>query len=98
PAISSLFPYTTLFRSGLEALEHDPRFATNSDRLANRAALNALIEERFEDRTVDWILDRLNAAGVPCGRVRTIEEVLRDPQLAARDRKSTRLNSSHVKI
>lgn len=69
---------------GLEALEHDPRFATNSDRLANRAALNALIEERFEDRTVDWILDRLNAAGVPCGRVRTIEEVLRDPQLAAR--------------
>ncbi|HEX7087940.1 MAG TPA: CoA transferase [Vicinamibacterales bacterium] len=70
---------------GLEALEHDPRFATNSDRLANRTALNALIEERFRDLTVDWILDRLNAAGVPCGRVRTIEEVLRDPQLAARD-------------
>ena len=26
----------------------------------------------------------MTAAGVPCGRVRTIEEVLRDPQLAAR--------------
>ncbi len=69
---------------GLDALEHDPRFETNSDRLANRAALNARIEEHFRDRTVDWILDRLNAAGVPCGRVRTIEDVLRDPQLAAR--------------
>jgi CoA:oxalate CoA-transferase len=26
----------------------------------------------------------MTAAGVPCGRVRTIEEVLRDPQLVAR--------------
>lgn len=69
---------------GLEALEHDPRFATNSDRLANRAALNALIEERFKDLSVDRILDRLHEAGVPCGRVRTIEEVLRDPHLASR--------------
>jgi formyl-CoA transferase/CoA:oxalate CoA-transferase len=69
---------------GLEVLEHDPRFATNSERLANRAALNALIGECFRERTVDWVIERLSAAGVPCGRVRTIEEVLRDPQLAAR--------------
>ncbi len=33
---------------------------------------------------VDSIIDRLSSAGVPCGRVRTIEEVLDDPQLAAR--------------
>jgi crotonobetainyl-CoA:carnitine CoA-transferase CaiB-like acyl-CoA transferase len=70
--------------TGLEALEHDPRFAGNTERLANRAALNALIVERFRHETVDALIGRLSAAGVPCGRVRTIEEVLADPQLAAR--------------
>jgi crotonobetainyl-CoA:carnitine CoA-transferase CaiB-like acyl-CoA transferase len=69
---------------GAEALEHDPRFARNTDRLANRAALNACIHDLFNDQTVDSLLERLAAAGVPCGRVRTIDQVLRDPQLAAR--------------
>jgi crotonobetainyl-CoA:carnitine CoA-transferase CaiB-like acyl-CoA transferase len=69
---------------GADTLEHDPRFATNSDRLANRAALNDEIRALFEQQTVSAIIDRLTAAGVPCGRVRTIEEVFADPQLAAR--------------
>jgi crotonobetainyl-CoA:carnitine CoA-transferase CaiB-like acyl-CoA transferase len=69
---------------GAGALEHDPRFATNTDRLKHRAALNAAIHELFRDATVDSLIERLTAAGVPCGRVRTIDEVLRDPQLAAR--------------
>lgn len=64
--------------------EHDPRFATNTDRLTNRSALNAAIAALFEDKTVDWVMDRLTSAGVPCGRVRTVEQVLADPQLAAR--------------
>ena len=38
----------------------------------------------FEIDPVDSLIERLTAAGVPCGRVRTIEQVLRDPQLAAR--------------
>ena len=70
--------------TGLEALERDPRFATNSSRLENRGALNESIRASFATQTVDALLDRLGAAGVPCGRVRTIEEVLVDPQLAAR--------------
>ena len=69
---------------GAEALEHDPRFASNTDRLANRAALNARICDLFKDQTVDSLIEKLNAAGVPCGRVRTMEQVLSDPQLAAR--------------
>jgi crotonobetainyl-CoA:carnitine CoA-transferase CaiB-like acyl-CoA transferase len=69
---------------GAEALEHDPRFATNSDRLANRHALNEAIVALFRERTVDSLIERLFAAGVPCGRVRAIEDVLGDPQLAAR--------------
>ena len=70
--------------AGAEALEHDPRFRTNSDRLRHRSALNDAIHALFRDRTVNSLIERLTAAGVPCGRVRTIEEMLRDPQLAAR--------------
>ena len=33
---------------------------------------------------MDTLIERMSASGVPCGRVRTIDEVLRDPQLAAR--------------
>jgi crotonobetainyl-CoA:carnitine CoA-transferase CaiB-like acyl-CoA transferase len=70
---------------GAEGLEHDPRFATNSDRLAHRSELNARITDLFRYRRVDDLIDALTAAGVPCGRVRTIEQVLADPQLAARN-------------
>ena len=70
---------------GAEALEHDPRFADNTARLENREALARAITERFATRTVDALLERLKGAGVPCGRVRTIEQMLADPQLAARD-------------
>jgi crotonobetainyl-CoA:carnitine CoA-transferase CaiB-like acyl-CoA transferase len=70
---------------GLEDLEHDPRFATNSDRLAHRVALNEHIHHAFETRRVDELMERLTSAGVPCGRVRSIDDVLRDPQLAARN-------------
>ena len=69
---------------GAGELEHDSRFATNGDRLQNRAILNEKICELFKDQTVNSLIDRMTAAGVPCGRVRTIEEVLRDPQLVAR--------------
>jgi len=70
---------------GAESLEHDPRFVTNSDRLKNRDALNELIRPMVATETVDSLIERLSAAGVPCGRVRSIEEVLQDPQLAARN-------------
>jgi crotonobetainyl-CoA:carnitine CoA-transferase CaiB-like acyl-CoA transferase len=69
---------------GAAELEHDPRFATNSDRLANRHALNGIIRDLFRDRTVESLIDSLMSAGVPCGRVRTIDQVLQDPQLEAR--------------
>ena len=69
---------------GAADLEHHPRFANNSDRLANRIELNARIRALFRHETVDALLAKLGAAGVPCGRVRTINQVLSDPQLAAR--------------
>ena len=70
--------------AALEAPEwaEDPRFADGPARSANRAALNALIAERTRLRgSADWV-ERLNAAGVPCGPINSIDQVFADPQVS----------------
>jgi len=70
----------------LEARElaNDPRFADNAGRMANLAALVALLEPKFKARaTADW-LARLEAAGVPAGPVLSVGEMQADPQARAR--------------
>jgi formyl-CoA transferase/CoA:oxalate CoA-transferase len=63
----------------------DPRFATNRDRVSHYESLRTLLAARIKARPrAEWI-ERLVAAGVPCGSVRDVGEVLRDPQLTARD-------------
>ena len=56
-------------------------FRSNDDRVRNRRAMNAAIEQRLEvgRQRVIWI-EKLNAAGVPCDRVMTLPEVFADPQ------------------
>lgn len=53
----------------------DRRFATNVDRVAHRDVLTAEIEAAMADGDVDAWLARLIDAGVPAGRVRTLDEV-----------------------
>jgi crotonobetainyl-CoA:carnitine CoA-transferase CaiB-like acyl-CoA transferase len=65
-------------------LPGDPRFATNTGRLQNRADLVAIVETQIASWTVDEFLSRLESFGVPCGRVRSIDQALADPQVAAR--------------
>jgi crotonobetainyl-CoA:carnitine CoA-transferase CaiB-like acyl-CoA transferase len=65
-------------------LPDDPRFATNTGRLQNRAALVAIVEAQISPWTVDQFLARLESRGVPCGRVRSIDQALADPQVDAR--------------
>jgi crotonobetainyl-CoA:carnitine CoA-transferase CaiB-like acyl-CoA transferase len=69
---------------GDDRVAADARFQTNTDRLTNRPALKAAVESVFATLTVDEILARLRARQVPCGRVRTIEQAIADPQLRAR--------------
>jgi crotonobetainyl-CoA:carnitine CoA-transferase CaiB-like acyl-CoA transferase len=69
----------------LEHLSSDERFATNRARVTNYEALRPLLAARLRGGTrADWV-GRLRPAGVPCGSVRDISEVLRDPHLEARD-------------
>ena len=70
--------------TGLDQLVTDPRFATNTDRVKNRPALKTLIEGVFGTWSVDEVVTRMERAAVPCGRVRTVEEAVADPQVEAR--------------
>ena len=64
----------------MEALAERAEFATNADRFANRAAINAEIEARTVRQTTAHWIEVLNAAGVPCGPVMNLAEVFADPQ------------------
>ena len=68
----------------LTDIADDPRFATTADRVANRDALGALLTERLRTEPRDHWVERLNAAGMPCGPVLTISEMLQHPQVVAR--------------
>lgn len=66
-------------------LTNDARFADNGARMKNLPALIEILTARFRTRaTSDW-LTRLEAAGVPAGPVLSIGEMLRDPQVLARN-------------
>jgi CoA:oxalate CoA-transferase len=70
---------------GLEALIADPRFAELSDRIAHNAELKIAIEAVLAgDDTTVW--DRkLAQAGIPCGPLRSPDDLLSDPQLGLRN-------------
>ncbi len=80
--------------AGLDALARDERFATNRARVVHHDELRPLLADRLraESRAV-WI-ERLTAAGVPCGSVRDFAEVFADPQIAAREMVQTAEHAS----
>jgi crotonobetainyl-CoA:carnitine CoA-transferase CaiB-like acyl-CoA transferase len=64
----------------LAPLLADARFATNPDRVTNRAALSQAIEQRLATLSTAEVIDRLESAEVPVGPIYTLEEVFADPQ------------------
>ncbi|PYM99701.1 MAG: formyl-CoA transferase [Candidatus Rokuibacteriota bacterium] len=70
--------------SGHPEWEHDPRFATNRDRVANRPALMALVGDVMKTRTTDEWLSRMQAEGVPAAPILGVDRVLEDPQVKHR--------------
>ncbi|MDT9594077.1 CoA transferase [Nocardioides zeae] len=70
---------------GLTALLDDERFAGNAERMAHRDDLVAAIERVTGDLPTDTVIERLQAAGVPCAPIQTYDQVFADPALEARD-------------
>ena len=54
--------------------------------MKHRDVLVPIIVELTASRTVAHWMDVLGAAGVPCGRIRTVAEVCTNPQLTTRGR------------
>ena len=65
---------------GALGLQVEDRFATNALRVANREALGPLIAAQTEVFTMQGLMQALEAAGVPCGPVNTIDQVFEEPQ------------------
>jgi crotonobetainyl-CoA:carnitine CoA-transferase CaiB-like acyl-CoA transferase len=61
----------------------DPDFRTNADRVRNRARLNALISVVVAGAARGTWLAKLDAAGVPCAPVLSIDQVVAQPQTRA---------------
>ncbi|GEL24274.1 CoA transferase [Pseudonocardia sulfidoxydans NBRC 16205] len=62
---------------GLDRLADDPRFATNSDRVAHRAELAAALGERLRQAPAASWAARLTDAGVPAGVVNDVAGAFR---------------------
>jgi itaconate CoA-transferase len=62
----------------------DPRFATNERRSADRAELEAIIEEVFAGATRAEVEAKLEAADVPFARLSSVADLAAHPQLASR--------------
>ncbi|MDA3857780.1 MAG: CaiB/BaiF CoA-transferase family protein [Roseovarius sp.] len=65
---------------GQPDLATDPRFDSNSNRVANRAALDAIIAPVFGGETRDDMAERLRHARIAYGRVSTMEDLAEHPQ------------------
>ena len=70
---------------GIAELPEDTRFATNRQRVSGYDQLRPLVADRLRTRPRQYWIERLTAAGVPCGSVRNFQELFADPQLAARE-------------
>jgi CoA:oxalate CoA-transferase len=70
---------------GREELLEDPHFATNALRAENHAALQPIIAQIAETKTVREWIDIMEKAGVPCGPINTIDLVVANPQVQARE-------------
>jgi crotonobetainyl-CoA:carnitine CoA-transferase CaiB-like acyl-CoA transferase len=66
-------------------LPEDPRFATNRQRVTVYDQLRPFVADRLRTKPRQHWIERLNAAGVPCGSVRNLQELFDDPQLEARE-------------
>src|SRR5947209_12477284 len=82
PPISTLFPYTTLFRS----TSVRPRRSVNAERGVDESAAEGLSRNGYLERHGLGRDDALRVPGLPA------------VEGAVEDRKSTRLNSSHANI
>ena len=70
---------------GVPEWAEDPRFVKGRDRLINREAIEAMMQDLVRGLEAKPLIDKLVALGVPAGPVNTVKDVFADPFVAARE-------------
>ncbi|WP_029001082.1 CaiB/BaiF CoA transferase family protein [Azohydromonas australica] len=70
---------------GRDDLGNDPALADNAGRVKRVAEIDAAIEAWTQTRTVAEVMEVLNGARVPVGKVYTARDIVEDPHYRARD-------------
>jgi formyl-CoA transferase len=66
---------------GRKDLLEAPQFKGQENRAKNRAQLNELLNQALRARPSHEWVEKLNAAGVPCGPIYSVDQVFADPQV-----------------
>jgi crotonobetainyl-CoA:carnitine CoA-transferase CaiB-like acyl-CoA transferase len=69
---------------GLHDLAEEAALRTNAERLKNRERVVSSVADRVKGMKAQHWIGRLGSAGVPCGIVRTVAEVLKDADAGPR--------------
>src|SRR5207249_11378880 len=94
PPLSPLFPYTTLFRSDLQLLSVRPNHNIVEIHICPRPVIEDAAGVAVDAGAAFGVGIRIGESDGPFLRLRLVAL----PGFAEEDRKSTRLNSSHVSI
>ncbi|HWR31241.1 MAG TPA: CoA transferase [Negativicutes bacterium] len=70
---------------GKPELLTDPRFDTNSNRTVHVKELSAILNAVFVGKTINEWMDVLETAELPCAPINTVEKIINDPQIKARN-------------
>lgn len=70
--------------AGCPEVAADPRYASNAGRVGNRDSLIPLLREVLRSRPSAVWIETLEAAGVPCGPINTLDQVFDNPQIKHR--------------
>ena len=70
---------------GQDAMLDDPRYTTNTDRVEHRAECVGELSALFAQKTTAHWVDPIVEAGVPCGPINTVADVVSNPQVLARN-------------
>ncbi|MEW6186237.1 MAG: CoA transferase [Thermodesulfobacteriota bacterium] len=71
---------------GRDDLATAPGYQTRAQRMEHAQEINSAIQAWMEKQTVTFVEAALEKLGIPFGRVQTIEALLKDPHLIARNR------------
>lgn len=66
-------------------LAKDPRFLNNAKRTENVKELGGILNEIFKHKSINDWLEILEAAGIPCAPINTVDKVINDPQVNFRN-------------